>query len=82
MSKIKKGILIGIGLAAVAKEQTKKVLKELEKKGLVNKPKAQRMAKELFRKAQAKERKIESMLKKELLRDLKSLKKKAKKMVK
>ncbi|MBI4155315.1 hypothetical protein HY498_04485 [Candidatus Woesearchaeota archaeon] len=81
MSKIKKGILIGIGLAAVAKEQTKKILKELEKKGIVNKPKAQRMAKDLFRKAQAKERKIENMLKKELTRDLNLLKKRVKKVI-
>ncbi len=81
MSKIKKGLLIGIGLASVAKREAKKVLNGLEKQGRLNEPKAKKLAKSLLKKAITKERKLQTMLKKELVRDLNSLKRRVKKVV-
>ena len=81
MSKIKKGILIGIGLVSIVKKEAKKVLSELEKEGKLNRPKAEKLAKNLVKKALVKERKIQGVVKRELVRDLKSFKNRVKKVV-
>ncbi len=80
MGKIKKGILIGIGLASVVKREAKNILNQLEKQGRLNKPKAKKLAKQLLNKAITKEKKLREVVKKELIRDLKALKKKAKRL--
>jgi len=81
MSKIKKGLMIGIGLASVAKREAKNILNILEKQGRLNKPKAKKLANSLLKKAMSKERKLQGILKKELTRDLNALKKRVKKAI-
>jgi polyhydroxyalkanoate synthesis regulator phasin len=79
MGKLRKGLLIGIGIASVAKREAKKVLNALEKQGRLNKPKAKKLAKTLIKKALQKEKKLKDIVKRELIRDLKAFKKRAKK---
>ena len=82
MSKIKKGVLIGIGIASLVKKEAKKILNEIEKEGKINKPKAKKLAKNLIKKALTKEKRLQWIIKRELVRDLKSFKSRVKKAVK
>ena len=42
-SKFEKGFLIGLGLAALTREKATKIIKELEKKGEINKKEAKKL---------------------------------------
>jgi polyhydroxyalkanoate synthesis regulator phasin len=84
---IKKGLLVGVGIAAYIQEKTEKFARELVKKGHLDREEGKRLVKSIYQEADNSRKKlgkiVESELKKLIKRPAKSSKKKgAKKKIK
>lgn len=69
---VKKGLLIGVGLAAYAREKAEKVVNELTKKGGLNKAEGKKLVKAIYQEADKSRKRMSSVAEKELKRLLKA----------
>jgi polyhydroxyalkanoate synthesis regulator phasin len=63
---IKKGLLVGVGIASYAQEKAEKFAKELVKKGALNKTEGKKLVRTIYREADRSRKKITSLVEKEL----------------
>ncbi|MFH1275604.1 MAG: hypothetical protein ABIH82_00670 [Candidatus Woesearchaeota archaeon] len=75
---MKKGLLVGVGVAAFAKEKTDKFVNELLKKGHINKAEGQRLVKSVVDEAHKSGKKVASVLETELKKVFKAAEMKGK----
>ena len=68
---VKKSLLVGVGLAAFAKEKSEKLVKDLIKKGHLNPQKGKKLVKNIYTEAELSGKKIASVLEKELIKWIK-----------
>lgn len=77
--KLKKGVMIGLGLATIAKESVEKKVKELEKQGKINKKEAKKFLNKVNKLARSKQGHIVRVVAKEADRAISTLAETAKK---
>ncbi len=75
---VKKGILLGVGMAAYAEEKVEQLAKELVKKGQVNKAEGKRFARSVYQEVRRSGQRINAVVQNELRRVLKASSKKKK----
>lgn len=63
---LKKGLLVGVGVAAYAQEKTQQVVKELAKQGYLNKAEGKKIVRNICMEAEKSGRRVASLLQKEL----------------
>ena len=63
---LKKGLLVGVGVAAYAQEKTQQVVKELAKQGYLNKAEGKKIVRNICVEAENSGRRVASLLQKEL----------------
>lgn len=63
---LKKGLLVGVGVAAYAQEKTQQVVKELAKQGYLNKVEGKKLVRNICVEAEKSGRRVASLLQKEL----------------
>ncbi len=63
---LKKGLLVGVGVAAYAQEKTQQVVKELAKQGYLNKAEGKKIVRNICMEAERSGRRVASLLQKEL----------------
>lgn len=63
---LKKGLLVGVGVAAYAQEKTQQVVKELARQGYLNKAEGKKIVKNICTEAEKSGRRVASLLQKEL----------------
>lgn len=68
---VKKSLLVGVGLAAFAKEKSEKLVKDLIKKGHLNPQEGKKLVKNIYTEAELSGKKIASVLEKELIKWIK-----------
>ncbi len=76
---LRKGLLLGIGVAAYAEEKAEQLARELVHKGHLNKAEGKKLVKAVYREAQQSGKKIASTLEKEMKIVLQTVKKPGKK---
>ena len=79
---VKKSALIGIGLAALAKERTEKIVKVLVKKGHLNTTEGKRLVKKIYTETEKSGKKVARVIETELKKVVKTVKTPTKKPVK
>ncbi len=72
---VRKGLLVGVGIAAFAQEKAEKFVKELIKKEKINKTEGKKLVKTIYNEADRTRKKITSLVGKELKKILKAVKK-------
>lgn len=63
---LKKGVLVGVGVAAYAQEKTQQVVKELARQGYLNKAEGKKIVRNICTEAEKSGRRVASLLQKEL----------------
>lgn len=63
---LKKGLLVGVGVAAYAQEKTRQVVKELAQQGYLNKAEGKKIVRNICVEAEKSGRRVASLLHKEL----------------
>ncbi len=63
---LKKGLLVGVGVAAYAQEKTRQVVKELAQQGYLNKAEGKKIVRNICTEAERSGRRVASLLQKEL----------------
>lgn len=63
---LKKGLLVGVGVATYAQEKTQQVVKELAKQGYLNKAEGKKIVRNICVEAEKSGRRVASLLQKEL----------------
>lgn len=63
---LKKGLLVGVGVAAYAQEKTRQVVKELAKQGYLNKTEGKKIVRNICTEAEKSGRRVASLLQQEL----------------
>jgi polyhydroxyalkanoate synthesis regulator phasin len=76
---ISKSLLIGVGVAAYAQEKAEKFVKELTKKGELNKTEGKKFVKAVYQEADKSRKRITKVVESELKKMLKTIAKAAKK---
>lgn len=71
---IRKGWLVGVGLAAFAKEKAEKLVKELAKKGHVNTAEGKKLVRTIYREAEKSGKKVSKVMEAELKKVIKTVK--------
>ncbi len=67
---VRKGVLLGVGIAALAQEKAEKVAQELVKKGRINKAEGKQLVRSVYQEAAASGKRVAGVLEKELGRVL------------
>ena len=76
---LKKGLLLGAGIVAHAQDKTEKFVKELIKKGHINKTEGKKLAKKVYVEAEKSRKKITIFVEKDMKKLLKTTNKAVKK---
>jgi len=76
---VKKGILLGVGIAAYAEEKAEQLARELVKKGHVNKAEGKRFARSVYQEVRRSGQRINAVVQSELHRMLQTSSKKKRK---
>ena len=63
---LKKGLLVGVGVAAYAQEKTQHVVKELARQGYLNKAEGKKIVRNIFVEAEKSGKRVALLLQKEL----------------
>lgn len=63
---LKKGLLVGVGVAAYAQEKAEQVVKELSKQGYLNKAEGKRLVRNLCTEAEKSGKRVAALLQKEM----------------
>ena len=72
---LRKGLLLGIGVAAYAQEKAEQLAKDLVRKGHLNKAEGKKLVRAVYEEAQQSGKRIASTLEKEMKRVLQTVKK-------
>ncbi len=76
---IKKSLMIGVGLAAFAKDKSEKMVKDLVKKGKINPKEGKKMVSSIYSEAERSGKKVAKVIESELKKMMKVVSKPAKK---
>jgi len=63
---LKKGLLVGVGVAAYAQEKTQQVVKELARQGYLNKAEGKRLVRNICTEAELSGKRVATLLQKEM----------------
>jgi len=63
---LKKGLLVGVGVAAYAQEKTQQVVKELARQGYLNKAEGKKIVRNIFMEAEKSGKRVALLLQKEM----------------
>jgi polyhydroxyalkanoate synthesis regulator phasin len=72
---VRKGLLVGVGIAAFAQEKAEKFVRELVKKEKINKTEGKKLVRTIYSEADKTRKKITSLVETELKKLLKTVKK-------